>query len=999
MYTACFLATLWLVVFRGAALRAQTQSIAQMVHMSWSGRDGAPQGLLSVAQAHNGLLWLAGAGGLHSFDGVRFEPFRPPGGGDFVLQIFHFLYVGKDGDLWMFAYHGPPGRLHDGKLRIYDQILGPPIDELNYPQQEPDGTMWAVLNERQLVRLDKDGMWRTEYTPGNGLSHVTALFIDTDGTMWVLAEDRLYRRTSKAEKFEITPIYIYGQTSLETGPEHDLWIASEGLGTAAHPARHLQHLDRDGNVLPAPDVDERLKEALPAPDGFLWALTVNNVLLHLSPHDLQSQETIHANQYPDRALLGASAETSETHAVIRGSDGGLWVGGMGGLEHFAKADLVRVMPGAPNGFWSSCTDRAGTVWISDPNDSLYRLGTADSSPQLFAKDIRDIFCSADGTVTLETPRGISILRDNRIDPLPAIPDLHGFLNHFIFTGASRTGKDTMLAVTSGGAIGRSLWALKDGHWQRILAQQQWPEITALYSDGDGKALLGLRGSDAIPVIEGSALKSLLVTRPGIQGVVGFARTSYGLFAYGTDGIALEKEDGFHTISFAEPENAHTTTGLAESDGGDLWINGGAGIVRIEAAEIQQALADPRHAVVSHVIQEGDIVGPAFPRIFSNSAQRGAHGRLFFSTVNGIVCVDPAAFQPPPLPRLSIGNIRGDSRGVSTDGTFPPDLSMVTIDYVGVDYKNPGHVSYRYRLDGYETAWQNAGQRTEAIYTHLRPGSYRFEVMARNAYGVWTSPVASASFTILPRFYQQLPFQILCGCLLLFALWLLVRAQLQFEAAAIRERAEERADERISIARDLHDTLLQGIQGLLLTFHAAAERVPDDHESKHVLERALSTADKIIVEGRDRVKGLRSLDLVGEEFCAALKNLGEDLNASGAVNYSVSCQESQHTLTPHIASEVFLIAREAVMNAFRHGQASAIAVRVRYGRREFTLECHDDGHGFEPGDIEEQTTPGHWGIRGMTERAQRLRAKLEVQSAPGEGTIVTLTLKARRAYEA
>ena len=170
--TLRMLAMLWLIVFCNAMLAAQTQSIAQMVHMAWSGRDGAPQGILAVAQTHDGVLWVAGAGGLHSFNGVSFVPFNPQEGGDFAWQTFHFLFVGNDGDLWMFPYHGPPGRLHNGKLRIYDQVLGASIDELNFPQQEPDGTMWAILNERQLVRLGGDGIWHTEPTPGHGLSQL-----------------------------------------------------------------------------------------------------------------------------------------------------------------------------------------------------------------------------------------------------------------------------------------------------------------------------------------------------------------------------------------------------------------------------------------------------------------------------------------------------------------------------------------------------------------------------------------------------------------------------------------------------------------------------------------------------------------------------------------------------------------------------------------------------------------------------------------------------------
>jgi signal transduction histidine kinase len=986
------------LILWSTALQAQIQPISRMVHMSWSGHEGAPQGIIAMAQTPDGILWIAGVGGLHTFDGVSFAPFRlPEATGRFFSQTFHFLFVSRNGDLWAFGYHGAPGQIHNGTLRIYDRADGASIDNLTYPQQGPDDRIWAVLNERQLVRLDADGIWRKMPTPGGGHSHVTMLFIDPDGTTWVVADSRLYRQPSHARTLEPTSVYVYGPCSLRRGFHHDLWISSSGPATARRPARHLQHLDNNGDPIPVSDIREGLNEALPEADGSLWALTTGNILLHLREEDLQTQRLLKAAQYPDRTTLDASAEADWSHAVVRGSDGSLWIGGMGGLEQFTRASLVQAIPGAMIGTWSNCIDAAGTLWISSPNKLLYRLGNTPSL-QLFARDALDLYCSADGTVLFQESHGLSVLRGDRIVHLPAIPGLHGFLNDYIITGAAQIEKGTILAAVAGGAIGRSLWMFQDGRWQQFLSGQEMPEVAAIYGDGSGRILLGFRGSDTIGAIEGGALRRVMTGQPGLGNAMGFTNTTYGLFAYGLNGIALEGKADFHTLSFARPENAASTTGLVEARDGDLWINSAAGIVRIESSEIRQAIADPRHEIISNDIQEGDIVGPAFPRLFSCAAHRDSGGRLWFSTLNGIVSVDASSVKAPPPPLLSIRSIRGDSSGISQKGTFPPNIGILAIDYVGVDYRNPMHVSYRYRLDGYDNAWQDAGSRTEAIYTHLRPGQYRFEVVARNSYGVWTAPVVSAWFRVLPRFYQQIPFQIFCGIVLAMLMWLAIRARLRSEAAVIRERAEERANERISIARDLHDTLLQGVQGLLLTFHAAAERVPENHESKRVLERALSTADRIILEGRDRVKGLRGQDLSGDEFCVALRTLGDDLNTSGAIRYSVSCQESRYTLTPHIASEVFLIAREAVLNAFRHAQASTVTVRIHYGSRDFSLECYDDGKGFDPESPYKQSGPGHWGLRGMAERAERLRAKFKIRSHPGRGTSVMLTLRAQRAYE-
>ena len=998
--TYAFLASkpITLLLFCVSLLEAQVQPISQMVHKSWSGRDGAPQGIQAMTQTSDGILWIASLGGLYTFDGITFEKFQgPENAGRFFSQSFHFLLATKTGDLWMFGFHGPPGRLHNGSLEIFDRSQAAPIDVLGLPEEAPDGKIWAVLNERRLVWLTTDGSWRPEPAPGNGSEHITMLYIDSSGTMWLVVDDRLYRRSDPDRAFEPTSIYVYGRNTFEEGFNHDLWISSSGPKTSQRAALHLQHLNRDGQAISSPDIGEGVTDALPAPDGSLWVLTTSNVLAHLTKDGLDTHQFRKISQYADRTQLAVGAEAADIRAFIRGKDGSLWFGGWGGLEQFTTATLVQAMPGASIGDWNACIDPAGALWANDPNGLLYRRDDG-SRTHVVAKGIESIFCSAHGSVTLQDQRGLAVLRDGRIDHLPPIPGLRGYLNHYIFTGSMETKDGLILTAVAGGAIGRSLWAYRNGQWERFLPNKAMPEVTAMYGDRDGRVFLGYRGSDEIGVVEGSDLHNVPTGTPGVGRTLGFSETTYGLFAYGANGIAIKEGSRFQMLVFTKPEHATLTTGLTESRDGDVWLNSAAGVVKITSSEVKQAIANPRYRLVSNDIREGDIVGPSFPGFFSSKAQVDLRGRLLFATLNGIVSVDPAAVKPSPPPLLSIRGIRADSHRLSAKSTFPPNLQILAIDYIGVDFKNPRRVSYRYRLDGYDTAWQDAGSRTEAIYTYLKPGTYRFEVMAENAYGVWTEPVISPPFIVLPRFYQRLWFQLFCGFVFAVLTWLIIRARLKFVEAGIRERSEARADERISIARDLHDTLLQGVQGLLLTFHSAAERVPEGHESKVVLEKALATADKIILEGRDRVKGLREQNLTDKELCSALETLGNDLNTSGEIDYSVTCVESHRTLTPHIASEVFLIAREAVINAFRHAHATKISVSVRYGRREFTLECRDDGHGLDLNRPSANSGQRHWGIRGMSERAERLRATFEIRTGSDQGTWIHVGLKAKRAYE-
>ena len=980
-------------------LQAKTQPISEMVHLSWSAEDGAPPGIRAMTQTPDGLLWISALGGLNTFDGVSFARF--PATDDsrrFLAQNFHYLFASRNGDLWMFGFHGPPGRLHKGQFKLFDRVEWPYIEEFKFPQQERDGKLWAVLNERQLVWLTEDGIWRPASCPGHGSGHITVLYIDSSDTAWLVVDDRLYRRPSHRQDFEPTSIYVYGDAAIEEGLQKDLWVSNTG-GTknVQHPAHYLQHLDRDGQALTGPDIGDPVLDALPVPDGSLWVLTGDNILFHLTRERRDIKLLKHTREFPDKIQLTVGTEMSGSRAFFRALDGSIWVGGLGGLEEFTNSTLVPAIPGAPVGDWRSCVDSAGVLWINDPNETLYRRQEGGHL-NVVDKGVAGLFCSADGAVTLRDQRGLAVLRGGRIDSLPPIPGLEGYTNHYMITGSARMRDGRILAAVSGRVIGRSLWAFRDGKWEPYLAQQEMPEVSAIYSDRGGRVLLGFRGSDAVGVVQGNQLRKLETAKPGIRSTMGFTETSYGVFAYGLDGIAIDRGTYFRMLPFANPQHATTVMGLVESPGGDIWIASSAGVVRIARQEIRLALKHTQYRLVSNDIREGSIVGPSIPELFSSKAHADPSGRLWFTTLSGIVSVDPSAVRPSPPPLLSIRSIRADSRSASAQGTFPPSIRLLAIDYIGVDFRNPRRVSYRYKLDGYDTAWQDANSRTEAIYTYLGPGTYRFEVMAENAYGVWTKPVISTSFTVLPHFYQRRWFQLFCGLALLIVSWLIARARLKSLAAGIRERAEERADERISIARDLHDTLLQGVQGLLLTFHTAAERVPEGHESKVVLEKALATADKIILEGRDRVKGLREQDVTGRELCSALEALGDDLNTSRRIDYSVTCVESEKTLIPHVASEVFLIAREAVVNAFRHTQATRISVSVRYGRRDFTLECRDNGDGFNLEAPDAQAGHGHWGIRGMSERAQKLRAAFDVRSGPGRGTSVHILLKAKRAYE-
>jgi signal transduction histidine kinase len=344
--------------------------------------------------------------------------------------------------------------------------------------------------------------------------------------------------------------------------------------------------------------------------------------------------------------------------------------------------------------------------------------------------------------------------------------------------------------------------------------------------------------------------------------------------------------------------------------------------------------------------------------------------------------------------VAIRAVAADRTPIDERGIVEPRPQAVSIEYLGVNLTAPGNVVYRYRLDGLDESWQDAGNRTEAIYRRLPPGTYAFQVMASNGDGAWTAPV-SRPFTVLPSFYQTTWFAILCAVAVILVVWVAFALRVRVITREVRARAEERADERIRIARELHDTLLQGIQGLLLTFHVAAQRMSPGEEAKPMLERALATADSLIVEGRNRVASLRSEHVQDAELVGALQNAANDLGAGGNVRVSVKRSGGDAVLRPHVADEVFIVGREALANAFRHACASHVELELNYGRRYFGLRCVDDGKGFG---AEERDKSGHWGLQGMAERARKLGGLFRIRSEPGRGTEVALALPSHAAYE-
>jgi signal transduction histidine kinase len=333
--------------------------------------------------------------------------------------------------------------------------------------------------------------------------------------------------------------------------------------------------------------------------------------------------------------------------------------------------------------------------------------------------------------------------------------------------------------------------------------------------------------------------------------------------------------------------------------------------------------------------------------------------------------------------------------------IPASPRRITFTYTGLSLATPERVRFRYFLEGFDRSWSEAVATREAVYTNLGAHSYRFRVLAWNSEGLWSESEAAVGFEVEPTVWQTWWFRTISAALLLLLAWCVYLYRLRQLAKEFNIRLEERVDERTRVARELHDTLLQGFQGLLLRFQTVSNLLPAG-EPKQKLDNAIDQAAQAITEGRDAVQGLRSSAKVTNDLACAITTLGTELAAGesnpNAAEFHVEVEGTPRDLHPILRDEVYRIASESLRNAFKHAQAKRIEVEIRYDERRLRLRVRDDGKGIDAKLLTDDGRPGHYGLRGMRERAKLMGGKLAVWSELDSGTEVELRIPASRAYE-
>jgi ligand-binding sensor domain-containing protein/two-component sensor histidine kinase len=971
-----------------ASLAGESLQLTQLDHKTWTTRDGAPARIWSMALGRDGTLWLAGETGLYQFDGLKFKEFHAqPGEPDLPVGGYNSVLVARNGDLWVGSMASGIARIRDRQVRFFDERSGFPLHTVMQICEGPDGSIWVIVHGRLMV-FDGNSWMDGGALGGISDEKMRAVFFDRQGTQWVSTTRSIYFRPRGQQRFLKTDINFgrgIDTSNFAESKNGELWIAI--VSTNPTSSSELRQIDVPGHRVTDPfavHLPFIVEMITFTSDGALWVTG--------SEPNRFNQVTIAGK----RALLRETFGTAEgltspkSLAIVEDSDGDKWLSTTNGIDRFQDPVLIKYVDRPLNPLGNGLgRDPQGTIWIGSEGARLHSVRngeTEDHGPAISNAGV--LFPDSRGTIWVRADDGIVRESQGHATKLTLPKEVPVWSPRQFF--------EPQPGEIDVSFVGYGVFRFIDGKWSEFeLPKQPKDDPESFFVDGRGRIWIGY-ASGKVGMIDKTSGHVFAVGKAAdLRSVQSFVETSEGLLCGGLNGIAIFRANRFDVLPGTDSAAITGISGMVQARNGDLWLNGLRGVSRISYTDFQAAVSHGVPLRALHYTQT-DITGPAqgigFP-----TAVADARGKIWFNMTGVIVYVDPERIPHNSLPpTLAISDIEEDGQAIGERNQVKTGSSTVRIPYFGANLFAPEKVQYMYRLHGIDKTWQDVGRRTEAVYTHLGPGTYLFEVKARNSEGIWSAPI-STSFTVLPAFYQTIWFKLLCALACILLLWLGLTLRVRHLAWGIRQRAEERANERVRIARELHDTLLQGVQGLLLNFHAAAQQVPAEHQSKLTLEKALASADRLILEGRDRVNRLRSEHFKNGQLAPSIRELADDLSGHSAMQFSLKTEGIQQPLDPEVEDEVYFIAREALTNSFRHSGASQVVVALDYERDRFTLECRDNGRGLSERELCECQANGHWGLRGMSERAQRIGADFKVNSVLGEGFRVSIVVPATQAY--
>lgn len=932
---------------------------------SWTIDDGLPSNVIwTIAQDRDGYLWLGTNGGLVRFDGVRFVVPDTIPSGSLPSAPVRSLYTARDGSLWIgFSEAGGVSRLLNGRVRNYGEQEGLARGSVLTLIEDHRGTIWAGTRFG-LFRLEQDRWQKIGAEQGLPDTGIARLFRDRRDRLYVSTFAGIFRRLDEPEGFEVVDdchdveLRFRGYSE---DPSNAIWVTDPATGfrrlgeckptRVVHKGRGSQLLhDRHGHLWAAVD-DElwRVREAAPQPtvieetkiagirsmledrEGNIWLATGNGLIRLTEP------------RVTPITHLGRSESVDAT------SDGSVWAATAEGLFRFTR----------PAGGWRATrtsmpgdtptivrADTAGTLWVPT-SSGLVRLRGGQPAVRRFGtgRSLRRIHAiAADG-------RG-SVWISDRNQGLFRWDDERGLVEPLAQLGRTR------IRSINAESTGR-LWFATDSGRLGVIG----PDHTVqTYGPEDG-----LGTGPYYSIYEDS--QQLL----WIGGTDGLSQR------VGTRFVKIGQANGFHGSVFA----------IVEDLDGDLWLGTGSGIAWLARVELEKAARLPSYHVRSTLLDSSDGLAGLPVSVGSGNAARATDGTLWFVTARGITMVDPRALKQRAVSAsVRIERALVDDRVVSveTHASLPPRTSRLQIEYTSLTLGAPHKTRFRYRLEGFDAEWTEAGTERHASYARLPAGDYRFRVATGASDGSWEGQEASWQFTVRPLFYQTAWFVGACAGVTVLLTW----TAWQLRVRRIRRQFGLLLGERVRLSREIHDTLLQSLVGVTLQFDALSKSV-DSPEAKQQVVRIRKQVQEYIREARHTIWNLRSPMVETGDLATAIREAASRATFGTAVQLQFSLIGAPFPCHHMAEEQLIRIVQEAVVNAVRHAHARRVTVALEYGEESVTVRVSDDGCGFDPARIGLETT-GHYGLTSMRERTEQVDGRFSVSSTINAGTTIQAVLQ-------
>jgi len=968
---------------------------SQYVRQQWIVGSTFPGGAINaIAQTADGYLWIGTDKGLVRFDGFTFSlvSLRPVGS-SFNTPILQLL-------------------------------------------TDPDGQLWIRPEGADVVRLKNGQFESIRYGNRMQTSQITAMSKDNNGRIVVsdIAKGTFRFQGGEVEQLA-QPAVLSGLASppiisMAQGGDGRLWLGTLGVGL-------FSFADGQATPLDAGLPDRKINCLLVINKDELWVGTDTGVFrwngnefhrINLPPN-LGSVQVLSLLRDQDsniwagttRGLLrvntnGTSFSAEDAirghggiNALFEDREGNLWVGGSQGLGRVRDSTFLTYSPAIDSRFERDGpvdADTQGRLWFAPAQGGLYALknGNIQSIPTGIPTndEVYSIDADANDVWVGRQHGGLTqLLLHGRAVTSQTYTQADGLAQNSVYA-VYRSHDGSVWAGTLSGGVSK----FKDQRFTNYTIANGLASNTifSILETRQGRMWFGTSGG--LSSLSNGQWKSY-TTRDGLpsERVNCLFEDSSGTFWIGTSaGLAVSVGDRFE-VPVTWPQGLRDPVlGLAQDKKGWLWIATSNHVLQVRRDKLAAATLGASD-VREYGAADGLLSSEAINR--SRSVVADSEGKIWFSLGRGISVVDPSHVPDSSPPAIAhVAGVLADDVPINVSSLVqvPPSPRRIVFAYTALSLASPENIRFRYLLDGFDQNWSAPVATREAVYTNLGPGSYRFRVIASNSSGLWNGMESAIAVNVLPAVWQTWWFRsalvvlTVCGALLLYRLRLL-QLKHQFNV-----RFEERVAERTRIARELHDTLLQSFQGIAFQLQAARKlllRKADNATA--VLDEAILGTEEAIQEGRSAIRDLRPEPAAQRSLSELLDAAGRELATAHELNgqaptYRVLVEGRPKDLSPMLQDEVYRISREVIRNSFAHAAASNIEVEIRYDQDQLRVRVRDDGKGIDPKVLKAGGQPGHFGIPGMRERAQRIGAHLVFWSEAGAGAEVELTVPASLAYQ-